>query len=155
MLAFLYTASTFLVMVILVIGITMINNYDRMVNMEDAIYQLSENLEEDTSLEAAAEEENRQALETAQASDGQGGADTEETSADASEETPPEEASAETPAPEETATAEENRSGRCPAGGRICGNSESDRGDPGRGTDGTAGTGRGSAGGHVPGCAGT
>ena len=107
MLAFLYTASTFLVMVILVIGITMINNYDRMVNMEDAIYQLSENLEEDTSLEAAAEEENRQALETAQASDGQGGADTEETSADASEETPPEEASAETPAPEETATAEE------------------------------------------------
>ena len=107
MLAFLYTASTFLVMVILVIGITMINNYDRMVNMEDAIYQLSENLEEDTSLEAAVEEENRQALETAQASDGQGGADTEETSADASEETPPEEASAETPAPEETATAEE------------------------------------------------
>ena len=107
MLAFLYTASTFLVMVILVIGITMINNYDRMVNMEDAIYQLSENLEEDTSLEAAAEEENRQALETAQASDGQGGADTEEASAAVSEETPPEETSAETPAPEETATAEE------------------------------------------------
>lgn len=85
MLAFLYTASTFLVMVILVIGITMINNYDRMVNMEDAIYQLSENLdggenpEDETNpdgiagldggedLEAAAEEENRQALEMAQA----------------------------------------------------------------------------------------
>ena len=107
MLAFLYAASTFLVMVILVIGITMINNYDRMVNMEDAIYQLSENLDEDVSLEQAAEEENQQALETAQASGGQGGADTEEASAAASEETPPEEVSAETPAPEETATAEE------------------------------------------------
>lgn len=95
MLAFLYTASTFLVMVILVIGITMINNYDRMVNMEDAIYQLSENLdggenpEAETNpdggdlsggiagldggedLEAAAEEENRQALEMAQAEAGE------------------------------------------------------------------------------------
>ena len=43
--AFLYTACTFLVMVILVIGITMVNNYDRMSDMESAIYQISESLD--------------------------------------------------------------------------------------------------------------
>ena len=114
MLAFLYTASAFLVMVILVIGITMINNYDRMVNMEDAIYQLSENLEEDTSLEAAAEEENRQALETAQAPDGQGGEDTEEAPAEvpeddrpAEEAAEPQNPAAEMPAEEQAVPAEE------------------------------------------------
>ena len=42
--AFLCTACTFLVMVILVIGVTLINNYDRMTQMEHAIYELSENL---------------------------------------------------------------------------------------------------------------
>ena len=41
--AFLCTACTFLVMVILVIGVTLINNYDRMTQMEHAIYELSEN----------------------------------------------------------------------------------------------------------------
>ncbi len=69
--AFLYTASTFLVMVVLVIGVTMINNYDRMENMENAIHQISENLDrtaeenivsEGTDLEEEALEENRQAL---------------------------------------------------------------------------------------------
>lgn len=64
-LAFLYTACTFLVMVILVIGVTMINNYDRMTNMESAINQISESLDEPEpeELEAAALEENQQALE--------------------------------------------------------------------------------------------
>lgn len=63
--AFLYTACTFLVMVILVIGVTMINNYDRMTNMENTINQISENLDrpEEESLEDAAVRENQQALE--------------------------------------------------------------------------------------------
>lgn len=65
--AFLYTACTFLVMVILVIGVTMINNYDRMANMENTINQISESLdrpgEDPDSLEAAVEEENQYALE--------------------------------------------------------------------------------------------
>ena len=43
--AFLCTACTFLVMVILVIGVTLINNYDRMTQMEHAIYELSENMD--------------------------------------------------------------------------------------------------------------
>lgn len=64
-LAFLYTACTFLVMVVLVIGVTMINNYDRMANMENAIHQISESLDEPgEELAAAVEEENQQALGT-------------------------------------------------------------------------------------------
>ena len=55
--AFLCTACTFLVMVILVIGVTLINNYDRMTQMEHAIYQLSENLDE---TETASQEETQQ-----------------------------------------------------------------------------------------------
>lgn len=47
MMAFLYTSCMFLVMVILVIGITLVNNYDRMSNMESAIHQISESLGED------------------------------------------------------------------------------------------------------------
>lgn len=67
-LAFLYTASMFLVMVILVIGVTMINNYDRMANMESAIHRISESLDESGDEEAAdiakaAEEENQQAVQ--------------------------------------------------------------------------------------------
>lgn len=74
-LAFLYTSCTFLVMVILVIGITMINNYDRMSNMETAIHQISESLEHaeqdpmtsargsvEGTIEEAVEAENQQAL---------------------------------------------------------------------------------------------
>lgn len=101
MLAFLYTASTFLVMVILVIGITMINNYDRMVNMEDAIYQLSENLGEEEELAEAAQEENRQALEGTQTPETQ---PVEESSV--AEETPEQEVPAEE-APSEETPAEE------------------------------------------------
>ena len=71
LLAFLYTSCMFLVLVILVIGVTMVNNYDRMANMEDALHQISESLvtgeEEDqpvsaSSVEEGMEEENRQAL---------------------------------------------------------------------------------------------
>lgn len=71
-LAFLYTSCMFLVLVILVIGVTLVNNYDRMANMEHALHQISESLEgeeapkevpeEDSgevSIEAAMEEENR------------------------------------------------------------------------------------------------
>lgn len=47
MMAFLYTSCMFLVMVILVIGITLVNNYDRMSNMESAIHQISESLGEE------------------------------------------------------------------------------------------------------------
>lgn len=39
--SFLYAASSILVMVIMVIGITMLNNYEKMENMEDTLRQLS------------------------------------------------------------------------------------------------------------------
>jgi len=42
---FLYTASTFMVLTILVIGITMINNYDKMKEMEETMSRMTENLE--------------------------------------------------------------------------------------------------------------
>lgn len=62
MFAFLYTACMFLVLVILVIGVTLVNNYDRMAHMEDTLHQISENLgTEPDSIEEAMEEENRQA----------------------------------------------------------------------------------------------
>lgn len=67
-LAFLYTSCMFLILVILVIGVTMVNNYDRMTSMEHALHQISESLENeeepkevltDDSIKAAMEEENR------------------------------------------------------------------------------------------------
>ncbi len=62
MFAFLYTACMFLVLVILVIGVTLVNNYDRMAHMEDTLHQISENLgSEPDSIEEAMEAENRQA----------------------------------------------------------------------------------------------
>lgn len=77
-LAFLYTSCMFLVLVILVIGVTLVNNYDRMASMEHALHQISESLEgeealaetlDDGSVEAAMEEENRlAAAETEDAS---------------------------------------------------------------------------------------
>lgn len=71
MLAFLYTACTFLVLVILVIGVTMMNNYDRMTNMETAIHQISQTLDQENEdqdmLEQQAEEENQEALERQEA----------------------------------------------------------------------------------------
>ena len=63
---FLGTACVFLAMVILVIGVTLVNNYDRMSNMENEIYRISENLdhtEGDTELATAVEEENQEAID--------------------------------------------------------------------------------------------
>ncbi|MCD8241633.1 MAG: LysM peptidoglycan-binding domain-containing protein [Lachnospiraceae bacterium] len=67
LMAVLYTACTFLVMVILVIGVTMINNYDRMTSMESALYRISESLDEENGedMEQAAQEGNRLAVEEA------------------------------------------------------------------------------------------
>ena len=42
---FLYTASTFLVLTILVIGVTMINNYDKMKEMEETMARMTENMQ--------------------------------------------------------------------------------------------------------------
>lgn len=66
--AFLYTVCTFLVMVILVIGVTLINNYDRMANMENAIHHISESLDEpsEPGIEAEMEQENQRALAEAE-----------------------------------------------------------------------------------------
>lgn len=41
---FLYTASTFLVMVVIVLGITLINHYDKLKDMQDTIASLSKNV---------------------------------------------------------------------------------------------------------------
>lgn len=66
-LALLYTSCMFLVLVILVIGVTMVNNYDRMANMEDALHQISESLgNEQELIESAMEEENQLAAATAE-----------------------------------------------------------------------------------------
>lgn len=49
--AFLYTASTFLVMVVIVLGVTLINHYDKLKDMQDVISSLSQ-----TVLNSPAEE---------------------------------------------------------------------------------------------------
>lgn len=56
---FLYTASTFLVMVVLVIGITLINNYEKMEGLEMTLSEISQSLEKQEELTA-----NRDALQT-------------------------------------------------------------------------------------------
>lgn len=110
--ALLYTACTFLVMVILVIGVTLINNYDRMANMENAIHHISESLEE-PSVEDAMEAENRQALAALED-------DREESVDDApkedaqnvtAEENEPEKAEAEEPAEEDAGEEAEEEAG--------------------------------------------
>lgn len=68
---FLYTASTFLVMVVLVIGITLINNYEKMEGLEMTLSEISRSLDEQEELAAAdadpltaaMEEENARAQE--------------------------------------------------------------------------------------------
>lgn len=50
--AFLYGVSTFLIMVILVIGITMINNYEKMKQVELALQNLTQNLENQQNVSA-------------------------------------------------------------------------------------------------------
>lgn len=61
---FLYTASTFLVMVVLVIGITLINNYEKMEGLEVTLSEISQSLErrEEPASEAFAQEEVDQEL---------------------------------------------------------------------------------------------
>lgn len=56
---FLYTASTFLVMVVLVIGITLINNYEKMEGLEMTLSEISQSLEkqEEQVAEAFVQEE--------------------------------------------------------------------------------------------------
>lgn len=49
----LYGTSAVLVMVIMVIGITMLNNYEKMQNMEKVLYQISGKIEEDNEVAAA------------------------------------------------------------------------------------------------------
>ena len=66
---FLYTASTFLVMVVLVIGITLINNYEKMEGLEVTLSNISRTLEsrEDTEIayaENATVQEEAEAEET-------------------------------------------------------------------------------------------
>ncbi len=53
-LTFLYMASTFLVMVVLVIGITLINNYEKMEGLETSLRELTNSLEQqDVELQSA------------------------------------------------------------------------------------------------------
>ena len=42
-----YALSTFLVLIVLIIGITMINNYDKMKGMQDSLNQLNQNISKD------------------------------------------------------------------------------------------------------------
>lgn len=71
---FLYTASTFLVMVVLVIGITLINNYEKMEGLELTLSEISRSLDQQEdqiaantdSLTAAMEEENAQFQKSAE-----------------------------------------------------------------------------------------
>ena len=101
-LAFLYTSCLFLVMVILVIGVTLVNNYDRMSSMESAIHQISESLDETQEvdepdgeqMEEAVTAENQQALAEAQEENG-------EERVPAEEAAPEEPISTEASAPEE------------------------------------------------------
>ena len=51
---FLYTASTFLVMVVLVIGITLINNYEKMEGLEMALGDLTQTIKSQNGRETAA-----------------------------------------------------------------------------------------------------
>lgn len=108
---FLYTACVFLTMVILVIGVTMVNNYDRMSSMENEIFRISENLdstapEENQNLESAVEEENRVAAEQTAESD-QAEEVTEETPEDQTDQQEvPQETTEEASAPEEDAAQE-------------------------------------------------
>lgn len=65
---FLYTASTFLVMVVLVIGITLINNYEKMEGLEMALSDISRTLE---SQDAPATAEAVDSAETAAQQNGE------------------------------------------------------------------------------------
>ena len=104
---FLYTASTFLVMVVLVIGITLINNYEKMEGLEMALSDISRTLESQEAEEALAETENVDAGPTAAEPTAAEPAATEPTAA---EEQPAEEAEQEAAEkPEQEAAGETER----------------------------------------------
>lgn len=73
MMSFMYTASTFLVVVVFVIGITMMNNYDKMKNMEGVLNNISNSLlskeenerptDSEEEMEAKVKAENEKVLE--------------------------------------------------------------------------------------------
>ena len=69
---FLYTASTFLVMVVLVIGITLINNYEKMEGLEMTLSEISQSLEKqsESAREAYAYSEVPEETQPAQSDDG-------------------------------------------------------------------------------------
>ena len=109
---FLYTASTFLVMVVLVIGITLINNYEKMEGLEMALSDISRTLESQEAEEALAETENVDAGPTAAEPTVAEPAVTEPTAAEptAAEEQPAEEAEQEAAEkPEQEAAGETER----------------------------------------------
>ena len=109
---FLYTASTFLVMVVLVIGITLINNYEKMEGLERALSDISRTLESQEAEEALAETENVDAGPTAAEPTAAEPAATEPTAAEpaAAEEQPAEEAEQEAAEkPEQEAAGETER----------------------------------------------
>lgn len=72
MMSFLYAASSILVMVIMVIGITMLNNYEKMENMEDTLKQLSGQVKDGFAAKEVSEQ-------TMAVDDGAGMADAEQT----------------------------------------------------------------------------
>lgn len=106
-LTFLYTASTFLVMVVLVIGVTLINNYEKMEGLEMALSELSRSLENENAEAVTAyspEEAAESAAETEEASQ----AEEPEPSEDEKPAQPEESVPSEEPAqPEENAPPEE------------------------------------------------
>jgi len=100
---FLYTASTFLVMVVLVIGITLINNYEKMEGLEMTLSQISQSLEkqENEAVETAAAQGESQLL--ADAVEAENSKAQEETGEEAVTEEQPEAPAEEAPAEESPA----------------------------------------------------
>ena len=101
---FLYMASTFLVMVVLVIGITLINNYEKMEGLEMALSEISHSLENQEEQDQPAPIDQDDAAQMVMAMEEENAkAQTEESTKEAvPEETEkPEEAPEETEKPEE------------------------------------------------------
>lgn len=63
LMTYLYGASTFLLMIVFVIGITMINNYEKMNQMEETLYYISKNIEMANKRNTILEEEVKKAKE--------------------------------------------------------------------------------------------
>ncbi len=86
MMTFLYAASTFLVMVVLVIGITLINNYEKMEGLEMTLSEISQSLEKQEEPVYEASMGNRVDQELADAVAEENGMSSEDTSAEGNEE---------------------------------------------------------------------